>query len=81
MTPADNLCQKLERAIANECPAGLGAWEPAWSIVEEASTKCLSMVRELEQGTAELRPVELQANEVVRAWRRARKVWEEAGKP
>lgn len=67
------LCARLSRDVRSIAPAGVGSWEPAWTIVAEADAEfVLALTKWEECPTSDAREGVRQAYEgVMEAWRRA----------
>jgi len=78
-----HVCRRLTECIGEVTPAGLGKWDPAWELVAAPSTVFLDTLAAWERkDTPETRAhLQAAADAVVRAWRAARREWEEAGRP
>ena len=70
--------RELVQAIKRDVPEGLGAWQPAWEIVEGPSLLLHRISRDFEEGTANREAV-IQAGIALRdAWRRAGELYVQA---
>lgn len=86
------LAQAMARRIAVEvraiAPAGLGYWAPTWDIVGHPMDAALDAIHAWEAAAdgsdqeEELRgAVNVAATAALAAWRKAARMWEEAGRP
>ena len=77
------VCERVTRRIGEVVPAGLGRWDPAWSMVEAPSDSFLDALRAWGALDTPVTRERLQetADELVRAWRRAGQAWETSGGP
>ncbi len=76
---ARHLTGRVQRTV----PAAVFGWEPAWSMVADADSRCLLALHAWEEsGTADARANVQQAGEAyLSAWRLAAEQWEAAGRP
>lgn len=72
---AERIAGRLCAAIARETPAGLGAWEPAWEIVEAPSAAFLEELALVEAGAGDRDRLVERGVEVLEAWKRAAAEW------
>ena len=79
----DALCRRLSDAVAQEAPAGLGHWEPAWQREQTPSNALLDALAAFEKsGSEDAKRAAVQvASEVLAAWRAAAADWRQAGMP
>lgn len=79
---AAELCRRLAADVAKVAPKGLGAWPPAWEIVEAPSKRFLDLLDEyVETGERErlIPPIREAYAAVVAAWEEAARRWTRAG--
>jgi hypothetical protein len=73
------VCRRLHAAIAQETPEGLGAWDPAWDVVEQPSRALLEELEQVERGQGDRERVKRLGVDLLAAWRRAGVRWTAAG--
>ena len=80
---AQRICRRLADAVSRDAPAGLGAWDGAWALVEEPSNRFLDALDRWERTGAEEDQYAVQeaADAVAAAWAEAARQWEAAGRP
>lgn len=71
----DRVRARLSAAIAREAPAGIGAWDRVWEIVD-APTRALELeLAKLEDGEGRREYATDLGVELLAAWRRAGQEW------
>jgi hypothetical protein len=83
------VARRLAGRVHAVAPAGLGAWGPAWELVEDPSAEFLDALHRWETAedpsdTAEgalKDAVRAAGDKVVAAWQEAARRWEAAGRP
>lgn len=65
----ERLLSRLSAAIAKEAPAGVGAWDEAWSRVELSSRALLDELRGIEGGGGDRERAKGLGLDVLAAWR------------
>lgn len=66
-----HLCRRLHAAVIREVPAGIGAWDEAWRIVEAPSAALLRELERIERGRGSRERAKRLALAVLEAWRTA----------
>lgn len=75
----DHVCVRLHARIARETPAGLGAWDPVWDLVEAPSRALMEELARIERGEGATETAKALGVEVLAAWRRSAMQWEATG--
>ena len=77
------VADRVSRQIREVAPAGLGHWDPVFTLVAtESDVFCDRLMEWTHEDTPDTRNrLEIATADLVEAWRRAGQAWELAGKP
>lgn len=72
----DHVLVRLEARVRQEAPAGIGAWEPVWRMVEAPSRALFEAIAEVRAGRGDPDEVVRRGVAVREAWRTAGDAWQ-----